>query len=109
MLQILLQKAIAILLQNATKVYYNMRYGFYCIMLQFYCKLRHLLQNSSILLENATVITKCVGTPCQTSMTELLCKKNQRLYVVDYFCEKPPLFIFGRPLNTSLMTSFQNF
>ena len=56
----LLQNMTAILLLNATKVYYKMR--------QFYYYLRQLLQNAPILLQNATVITnfdvyyKCVGT-----------------------------------------------
>ena len=46
MRQMLLQNAIAILLQNATEVYYEMR--------QFF-----LLQNATTLLQNVTVITKC--------------------------------------------------
>ena len=45
MRQMLLQNAIAILLQNATEVYYEMR--------QFF-----LLQNATTLLQNVTVITK---------------------------------------------------
>ena len=44
MRQMLLQNVTAILLQNATEVYY---------------KMRQLLQNATILLQNATVITKC--------------------------------------------------
>ena len=44
MRQMLLQNATAILLQNATEVYY---------------KMRQLSQNATILLQNATVITKC--------------------------------------------------
>ena len=48
----LLQNATAILLQNATEVYYKMRQV-------FYYKMRQLLQNATILLQNATVITKC--------------------------------------------------
>ena len=52
MRQILLQNATAILLQNATEVYYKMRQV-------FYCKMRQLLQIATILLQNATVITKC--------------------------------------------------
>ena len=47
----LLQNATTILLQNATKVYYKMR--------QFYYKMRQLLKIAMILLQNATVITKC--------------------------------------------------
>ena len=52
MRQMLLQNATAILLQNATEVYYKMRQV-------FYYKMRQLLQNATILLQNATVITKC--------------------------------------------------
>ena len=52
MRQILLQNATAILLQNATEVYYKMRQV-------FYCKMRQLLQIATILLQNATFITKC--------------------------------------------------
>ena len=52
MRQILLQNATTISLQNATEVYYKMRQA-------FYCKMRQLLQIATILLQNATVITKC--------------------------------------------------
>ena len=48
----LLQNATAILLQNATEVYYKMRQV-------FYYKMRQLLQTATILLQTATVITKC--------------------------------------------------
>ena len=51
MRQMLLQNTTAILLQNATKVYYKMR--------QFYYKMRQLLQIPTILFHNATVIIKC--------------------------------------------------
>ena len=52
MRQILLQNATAILLQNATEVYYH--------TCQFcYSKMRQLLQNATILLQDATVATKC--------------------------------------------------
>ena len=57
--QILLQNAIAILLQNATEVYYKMRQFFYYKMLQFYYKMRQLVQIATTLLQNVTVITKC--------------------------------------------------
>ena len=40
-----------ILLQNSTKIYYKMRE-------LFYYKMRQVLQNAMILLQNATVITK---------------------------------------------------
>ena len=53
----LLQKATAVLLRKATEVYYKMLQGFYYKMRQFYDKMRQLLQ--TILLQNATVITKC--------------------------------------------------
>ena len=59
MRQILLHKATAILLQNATEVYYKMRQVFYYKMRQFYYKMRQLLQIATTLLQNATVITKC--------------------------------------------------
>ena len=59
MRQILLQNATAILLQNATEVYYKMRQVFYYKMRQFYYKMRQLLQIAMILLQNATVFTKC--------------------------------------------------
>ena len=52
MLQILLQNATAILSQNATEVYYKMHQD-------FYYKIRHLLQNATVLLQNAIVIIKC--------------------------------------------------
>ena len=52
MQQILLQNATAILLQNAREVYYQM-----CQF--FYCKMQQLLQNATILLQDATVVTKC--------------------------------------------------
>ena len=48
-----------ILLQNATKVYYKMRQVFYYKMRQFYYRMRQLLQIGTILLQNATVTTKC--------------------------------------------------
>ena len=57
MWQILLQNATVIILQNAAKIYCKMRHV-------FYYKMRQLLQNASILLENATFIKKCVGTNC---------------------------------------------
>ena len=46
------QNATAILLQNATKIYYKMRQV-------FYYKMRQLLQITTILLQNATVNSKC--------------------------------------------------
>ena len=57
--QILVQKTTAILLQNATEVYYKMHKVFHYKMRQFYYKMRQLLQNAKILLQNATVIAKC--------------------------------------------------
>ena len=59
MRQISLQNAAAILLRNATEVYYKMRQVFYYKMRQFYYKMQQLLLNATILLQNATVITKC--------------------------------------------------
>ena len=58
MLQILLQNAKAILLPNATEIYYKIRQVFYK-MRQFYHKMQQLLQFVTILLQNVTVITKC--------------------------------------------------
>ena len=58
MRQILLQTATAMLLQNATEVYYKMRQVFYYKMRQFYYKERQLLQIATTLLQNATAITK---------------------------------------------------
>ena len=55
----LLQNETAILLQNATEVYYKMSQVFYYKMRQFYYKIGQLLQITKILLQNATVITKC--------------------------------------------------
>ena len=52
MQQILLQNATAILLQNAREVYYQM-----CQF--FYYKMQQLLQNATILLQDAAVVTKC--------------------------------------------------
>ena len=51
MRHILLQNETAILLQNATEVYYKMRQD-------LYYKMRQLLKAATILLQNATVITK---------------------------------------------------
>ena len=67
MRQVLWQNATAILLQNVTEVYhkmhqvfyYKMDKVFYYKMQQFYYKMWQLLQNVMILLQNATVITKC--------------------------------------------------
>ena len=53
----LLQNATAILLQNATEVYYKMCQVFCCKMRQFYYKMRQLLQIAVVLLQNATFIT----------------------------------------------------
>ena len=47
-----LQNATVILLKNAREVYYKMRNV-------FYYKMRQLLRNVIILLQNATVISKC--------------------------------------------------
>ena len=48
----------AILLQNATKVYYKMRQVFYYKMRQFYYKMRQLLQIATILLQKCNVYYK---------------------------------------------------
>ena len=55
----LLQNATAFLLQNATEVYYKIRHVYYYKIRQFYYKMRQLLQVPTILLQNATGITKC--------------------------------------------------
>ena len=62
MRQIFLQNATAVLLQNATKVYYKMPQVFYYKMRQFYYKMRQLLQN-------ATFITNC-------DITIILCRPD---------------------------------
>ena len=49
MRQILLKNARAILLQNATEVYYKMRQFFYK-MRRFYNKMRQLLQNATFII-----------------------------------------------------------
>ena len=54
----LLQHKNAILLQNATKLYYKMRQVFYCKMSLLY-KMWQLFQNMTILLQNATILIKC--------------------------------------------------
>ena len=69
MQQILWQNATAILLQNATEVYYRMCQG-------FYYKMRELLENATILLQNATVITKC----------DVCYKLRQYTHVAEDFC-----------------------
>ena len=51
----MLQNETAILLQNATEVYYKMHQVFYYKMRRFYCKIRQLLQNSAF-------ITNCDST-----------------------------------------------
>ena len=56
MRQILSQNAAAILLQNETKVRYNMVQAFYYKMRQFCYNMWQLLQNALIRLQNATVI-----------------------------------------------------
>ena len=48
------------LLQNAVKFYYKTRQLFYYKTRQFYYKMLQVLQNASILLQNATDITKSV-------------------------------------------------
>ena len=58
MQHMLLQNATVISLQNVTKVYCKMCQAFYYKIQQFNYKMRQLLQN-------ATFITKCVGTLCK--------------------------------------------
>ena len=85
MRQILLQNTTAILLQNATEVYCKIRQVFYYKIQQFYYKMRELLQIATVLLQNATVITKCdvyyklrqykdKGTPCEVDFKYFLKK-----------------------------------
>ena len=60
MRQILLQNTTTILLQNATEVYYKMRQKFITKFVRFFFyKMRQLVQNATILLQSAAVITKC--------------------------------------------------
>ena len=47
----------ALILKNATEVYYKMRQVFYYKMRQFYYKMQQLLQIAMILIKNATFIT----------------------------------------------------
>ena len=47
------------LLRNATKVYYKIRQLLYYNKQQFYHKMRYKMRQ---LLENGTLVTKCVGT-----------------------------------------------
>ena len=60
----LLQNASAFLLQNAT--------NFYCKMRECYYKMRQLLQNEMILLQNATAIIKWVVTSVHSCFQKLL-------------------------------------
>ena len=57
----LLQNATAILLQNATEVYYKMRQVFHCKLRRFHYKMRQLLQN-------VTFITNCDSTQLNRSV-----------------------------------------
>ena len=63
MWQIFLQNATAILLQNVTKVYNKMPQVTTVNTTVLYIILQ-LLQNTSILLQNLKVTTKCVSTKC---------------------------------------------
>ena len=56
MRQMLLQNARTILLHNATEGYCKMPQIVYCKMLQFSYIMRQLLQNATILLQNAAVM-----------------------------------------------------
>ena len=58
MRDILLQNANAILLQNTTEVYLQNVSSFLLLNATVYYKMRQLLQIATILLQNATVITK---------------------------------------------------
>ena len=57
----LLQNVRAILLQNATEVYYKMRQVFHYKMRQFYYKMRQFYYKMQQLLKNATFITNYVS------------------------------------------------
>ena len=59
MLQIFLQNATAILLQNAIEVYCKMRQISHYKIQQFYYKMQQLLQIATILLQSETAVTKC--------------------------------------------------
>ena len=56
--KILLHNMTAILLQNVTEVCYKMRQVF-ITKYEFSHKMRQLIKVATILLQNATVITKC--------------------------------------------------
>ena len=66
------------LLQNATEVYYKMRQVFYYRMRQFYYKMQQLLQISTILLQNAAVITKYVD---YYKLRQYSCQQTSRTYL----------------------------
>ena len=68
--QILLQNAIAILLQNVTEIYYKMRQVFSYEMRRFYYKIRQLLKMGR-LLQIATVQVQ-IFSSTEHSMTEKL-------------------------------------
>ena len=65
--QMLLQYATAILLQNATEIYYKVCQVFYYKMRQFYFKMRQLLQN-------VTFITNCDSTTWKYRVTANLAR-----------------------------------
>ena len=79
MRQMLLENATAVLLQNATEVYYKMLQGFYYKMRQIYDKMRQVLQ--AILLQNATVITKCNVYYKLRQCTHLLIQLNSLINI----------------------------
>ena len=72
MRQILLQNETDILLQNATEVYYKMQQS---------------LQNATILLQNATVITNCdfITNYDSTTHTKLFCFNTWLAYFQSKF------------------------
>ena len=65
----------AILLQNVTEVYYKIRQV-------FYYKMRQLLQNATILLQNATFITNCDSTTGYEQLSDYQFNRNLLLIVL---------------------------
>ena len=77
----LLKNATAILLQNATKVYYKMHLIFNCECGSYY-KLRRLYYKMWQLLQNATFVTNCDSTSVMKHNSSVLFS-SKTLYALD--------------------------
>ena len=86
----LLQTARTILLHNATEGYCKMPQIVYCKMLQFSYIMRQLLQNATILLQNAAVMWRLLQIETlQTSsklLDESLTYKSRINLQMEYLC-----------------------